>query len=144
MTPIDVLMIEDNPGDIVLMKEALKRTDLSYRITIVRNGMDAMEYLLKQGDFTTADSPELIILDLKLPRKTGMEVLDEIQQNPALSIIPLVILSSSQSELDRARKYRLPDRSFQLKPSTFQGYIALVELIESFRRESAGRGAPGQ
>lgn len=140
MTTVDVLMIEDNPGDIVLVKEALKRTSLDYRMNIVRNGMDALEYLLKLGDHVNASSPDLIILDLKLPRKTGLEVLEVIQQNPVLRGIPLVILSSSQSELERARTYRLPDNSYLLKPNTFQDYIVLIESIESFRRESAQRG----
>ena len=143
MTTIDVLMIEDNPGDIVLVNEALKRTHLDYRMHIVRNGMDALEYLLKQGDYVNASSPDLIILDLKLPRKTGLEVLEVIQQNPELRDIPLVILSSSQSELDRARAYRLPDNCYKIKPNTFQDYIVLIESIESFRCESAQRGELG-
>ena len=133
MDPVEVLVVEDNPGDILLLEEALLGAGLAYRIRVVRNGEEATDYLLQQGEHRGAARPELIVLDLKLPRKNGREVLADILADPALSTIPLVILSSSRSELDAARSSGLPKGSYMTKPTTFQGYEDLVESIEAFR-----------
>ena len=133
MDPVEVLVVEDNPGDILLLKEAIAGAGLAYRIRVVRNGEEATDYLRQQGEHQGAARPGLIVLDLKMPRKNGREVLAEIRVDPALRAIPLVILSSSRSELDAARSSHLPAGSYMIKPTTFEGYEDLVESIEAFR-----------
>jgi len=140
MDPVEVLMVEDNPGDVLLLQEAVASVGLAYRIQVVHDGVEAMEYLRTQGEYGGAVRPDLIVLDLKLPRKNGREVLDEIRQDLVLSGIPLVLLSSSRSELEAARSNRLPAGGCMVKPSTFSGYVALAESIESFRRGARPTG----
>jgi CheY-like chemotaxis protein len=132
-TPTAVLMVEDNRGDVVLMQEAIKNAGLPYHLTLVPDGVEALEFLRQQGKYAGAARPELIILDLKLPRKTGIEVLVEIELDPALRGIPIVVLSSSTSELAIARARRVPPYTCMVKPGTFDGYIELARTIEAFR-----------
>lgn len=136
MNPIDVLMVEDNPGDVVLLREALAKAGINYGIIVVRDGVEAIDYLHGQGEHTGATRPALIILDLKLPRKSGREVLDEINRNDALLAIPLVVFSSSRSELALARSQSSPYRCYMVKPSTFAGYVTLAGSMETFRLEA--------
>lgn len=133
---IEVLMIDDNRGDIVLMQEAIQSASLPYNISVARDGLEAeaLEILRRQGKYAGAVRPDLIILDLKLPGKTGMEVLDEIQLDAMLNNIPIIILSSSRSELSVARSRKAPPYTCITKPSTFEGYIELVRVIETFRK----------
>ena len=133
MKPIEILMIEDNRGDVVLVQEAINKAGLPHRITVAWNGVDALDYLHRRGPHAAAARPDLIILDLKLPRKTGQEVLADIKADPDLRAIPLVILSSSQSELQIAMANKLPAHQCMVKPSTFDGYVALIRSLEVFR-----------
>ncbi|OGV73192.1 MAG: hypothetical protein A3K19_30120 [Lentisphaerae bacterium RIFOXYB12_FULL_65_16] len=117
------------------MQEAFLAAGLSCRVSVVPDGVEAMAYLCRQGKYAAAIRPDLIVLDLKLPRKSGREVLEEIRPDPDLSEIPLVVLSSSRSELELARPRTLPGQCCMAKPSTFGGYLELVRAIEAFRRE---------
>ena len=141
MTPIAVLMVEDNRGDVVLMQEAIQSAGLPYNICVARDGVEALEFLRRQGKCAGAARPDLIMLDLKLPRKTGMEVLDEIELDPMLHNIPIVILSSSRSELSIARLRKEPPYTCMDKPSTFEGYVELVQIIEAFREQAQKGGS---
>jgi CheY-like chemotaxis protein len=133
MKAVEVLMVEDNRGDVVLVEAAIEKAGLPYHVTVVSDGAEAVEFLLRRGNYADAPRPDLIMLDLKLPRKNGCEVLYEIQPDPVVGKIPLVLLSSSKSELKRARSYGLPAECYLAKPSTFQGYVDLVAAIEVFR-----------
>lgn len=135
MRKIEVLMVEDNRGDVVLVQEATARVGLAQTLTVVPDGVEAMDYLHRRGAYADAVRPDLIVLDLKLPRKSGREVLDEIRRDPALSALPVVILSSSRSELEVARSGGRPEERCIAKPATFVGYVDLVKVIEEFRRE---------
>ena len=115
-------------------REAMRKAGLSYRLTVVPDGIEAMAYLRRQGKYADATRPDQIILDLKLPRKSGREVLDEIQPDPFLHDIPLVVFSSSKSELASARSCKLRAKSYIVKPSTFEGYVEFVQLIEKYRQ----------
>ena len=139
---IEVLMIEDNRGDVVLVREAMATVGLNHRLTVVPDGVEAMRYLNRDGEHAGATRPALIILDLNLPRKSGLDVLDEIQLDPSLRDIPVFLLSSSLSELDKARSRGLPPQGQKPKPSTFAGYIEMVMAIEAYRQAAAG-GAKG-
>jgi len=134
MQPVEVLMVEDNRGDVVLVEEAMARLGLDHHVTVVPDGVEAVAYLQRQGRYTGTARPGLIILDLKLPRKSGLEVLDVIVADPGLRSIPRVIVSSSMSELELAREHALPGQRCLPKPSTFAGYVELLRTIEAFRR----------
>jgi len=142
MKPIDVLMVEDNPGDVVLLREALAKAGIDYRVSVVRDGVEALRYLHGQGEHAGVSRPALIVLDLKLPRKSGREVLADIGSDAALSTIPVVIFSSSRSELTIARLQSSPRRTYLVKPSTFAGYVTLAGTIEAFRQGLETAGAP--
>ena len=137
MNPIDVLMVEDNRGDVVLLREALAKAEINYRVTVVCDGIEALNYLRRQGRHVDAMRPELIILDLKLPRKSGREVLDGISRDAGLIEIPVVVFSRSRSELTLARSQSLPQRCFMVKPSTFAEYVSAAGSMETFRRTAA-------
>ncbi|MGA2034175.1 MAG: response regulator [Thermoguttaceae bacterium] len=133
MKTVEVLMIEDNRGDVVLVQAAIEKAGFPYHVSVVGDGVEAMEFLHRRGKYAESLRPELIMLDLKLPRKNGCEVLDEIRLDPVLGQIPLVLLSSSISELRRARSYGLPAECYLEKASTYQGFVELVRAIEVFR-----------
>ena len=133
-TLIEVLMVEDNRGDVILTEEAIIQARLPYRVHVVRDGSDAMVFVRRQGPFADAPRPDLIVLDLRLPRKGGREVLEELRSDPLWQTIPLVIVSSSRSELALAGPHALPSQCSMTKPSTFAGYVELVQAIEAFRQ----------
>lgn len=133
MNPVEVLMVEDNRGDVVLVETAIEKTGLPYHVTVASDGVEAIELLHRRGKYAESPRPGLIMLDLKLPRKNGCEILEEIQLDPILREIPLVLLSSSKSELKRARSYELAPECYLEKASTYQGFVELVQAIEAFR-----------
>lgn len=133
MKAVEVLMVEDNRGDIVLVEAAIEKAGLPYHVTVVSDGVEAVEFLHRRGKYAESPLPDLIMLDLKLPRKNGCEVLDDILLDPLLVKVPLVLLSSSKSELKRARSFRLPEECCLEKASTYQGYVELMRAIEAFR-----------
>ena len=133
LKPVEVLMIEDNRGNVVLVQAAMDKAGLTHHLTVVSDGAEAVEFLFRRGKYADSPRPGLIMLDLKLPRKNGREVLDDIQADSVLREIPLVIVSSSRSELELSRVYKLPSECYLEKPSTFQGFVELVQAIEAFR-----------
>ena len=142
MKSLEVLMVEDNRGDVILVQEAMRKAGLTHRVRVVKDGVEALEYLRRQGSYAAATRPDLIILDLKLPRKSGREVLDEIQPDPFLNDIPLVVFSSSQSELASARSHKFRAKSYIVKPSTFEGYVEFVQIIEKYRQAGLKEETP--
>lgn len=138
--PVEVLMIEDNQGDVILVQEAVQSLGLPYTMRVVHNGVEALEYLRRQGMHTAACRPDLIILDLQLPKKTGVEVLDEVDPDPAFRNIPIVVLSSSVGELCTVWTHGAHSCKYVVKPSTFAGYRDLARMIEAFRLTSPKEG----
>ncbi|MDQ1301410.1 MAG: hypothetical protein QG637_1331 [Chloroflexota bacterium] len=130
--PIEILLIEDNPGDIRLTKEALRTGKTPNRLRVAEDGVEAMAILFRQGKHTNAPIPDLIVLDLNLPRKDGREVLAEIKADPALKRIPIVILTTSQAEADMFRAYDLHANCYITKPMDYERFQAVIRAIESF------------
>lgn len=137
MTPsfintIEILVVEDNTGDSRLIVEALKDSKLSNKLTIVENGVDAMDYLRHKGKYKDSNLPDLILLDLNLPKKDGREVLAEIKNDPELKKIPVVIMTISQAEEDIIRTYNLHANCYIIKPIDLNQFIKVVKSIEDF------------
>ena len=129
---IEVLLVEDNPGDIRLMREAFWEVDVRHCLHTAADGEEAMRFLRRAGDFSRAPRPDLIVLDLNLPRKDGREVLAEVKQDPALRHIPVVVLSSSTAEGDISSAYDLHANCYVSKPVDFEEFIRVVQSIEAF------------
>jgi CheY-like chemotaxis protein len=130
--PIDILMVEDNPGDIRLTLEALKENKMNNVIHVAKDGVQAMEFLRQEGEYADAPRPDLVLLDLNLPKKDGREVLAEVKADPALMRIPVVILTTSQAEEDILRSYNLHANCFVTKPVDLDQFIKVVRSIERF------------
>lgn len=131
-TPIEILMVEDNPGDIRLTREAMKEGKLNNRLSVVNDGVAAMAFLHREGSFADAPPPDLILLDLNLPKKDGREVLAEIKADPALRRIPVVVLTTSQAEQDVLRAYDLHANCYISKPVDFNQFMKVVQQIDDF------------
>ena len=130
--PIEILLVEDNPGDVRLTREALRDGKLLTHLNVVSDGEAALEYLRGQGTHAGAVRPDLILLDLNLPRKNGREVLAEIKQDPDLRRIPVVIMTSSDDEKDILAAYNLHVNCYVTKPVDLDQFIAVVKTIEHF------------
>lgn len=130
--PIDILLVEDNPGDAELTREALVDSKLLSRLHVVRDGVDALAFLRQEGAYVQAPRPDLILLDLNLPRKDGRAVLTDIKADPALRLIPVVVLTSSQAEEDVARAYELSANCYVSKPVGLEQFMTIVRSIEQF------------
>jgi CheY-like chemotaxis protein len=130
--PIEILLVEDNPGDARLAREALKDSKVKNNLAIVDDGVKALEYLRKQGEFASAPSPDLILLDLNLPRKDGREVLAEIKGDGMLKRIPVVVLTTSRAEQDVLKSYNLHANCYITKPIDLGQFITVVKSIEDF------------
>jgi CheY-like chemotaxis protein len=130
--PIEILLIEDNPGDVELTQEALQDAKVRNNLSVVGDGERALAYLRRQGEYATADRPDLILLDLNLPRKDGREVLAEIKRDPALKRIPVVILTISEAEQDIIRSYDLNANCYVTKPLDLDQFLHVVRSIEDF------------
>ncbi len=131
-----ILLVEDNKADIRLVEEALKNSTISHRIIIVRDGVDAMAYLRRTGDYQEAIRPDLIILDLNLPKKDGREVLAEIKVDPQLKRIPVIVLTTSRNEDDVDRSYELNANCYITKSRNLSQLFAIVKRIEEFWLET--------
>lgn len=129
---IEILLVEDNPGDVRLTKEAMKESKVLNKLSIVKDGVEAMDYLRKKGNFSAAHRPDLILLDLNLPRKDGREVLAEVKEDPDLKRIPVVILTTSQDEKDILKSYNLHANCYIAKPVNLQQFLEVVKSIEDF------------
>ena len=130
--PVEILLVEDNPGDARLAAEALKETRMLHRLTLARDGLEAMALLRRQGPYAQSIRPDLILLDLNLPWKDGFEVLAEIKEDGGLKRIPVVILTTSDAERDILRAYELHGNCYVRKPSHLEDFIEVVKSIESF------------
>ena len=129
---IEILLVEDNPGDVRLTREALKDGKIVNTLHVVENGVDALAFLRRQGEFRDAVRPELILLDLNLPKKDGREVLAEIKTDENLKRIPVVILTSSAAEQDIIKSYNLHANCYVTKPVDLDQFIHVVKSIEHF------------
>ena len=130
--PVEILLVEDNPGDIRLTKEAMKEAKIINNLNVVEDGVEALAYLRKKGKFKDANRPDLILLDLNLPKKNGREVLAEIKQDINLKQIPVVILTVSKAEEDVLKTYELHANCFITKPVDMDQFIKVVKSLENF------------
>jgi len=130
--PIDILLVEDNPGDVRLTREALRDGKLLNRLSTVTDGQQAIAFLRKQGSYAQAIRPDLILLDLNLPRKDGREVLAEIKADPDLRIIPVIVLTSSQAEQDILKSYNMHANCYVTKPVDLVKFVDAVKAVEDF------------
>jgi len=132
MKPIEILLVEDNPGDSRLAKEALKESKLANNLYIAEDGVEAMDFLFKTGKYTSVPTPDLVILDLNLPKKDGREVLAEMKSNETLKRIPVVVLTISEAEEDILKSYNLHANCFISKPIDLNQFMKVVKSIEDF------------
>jgi CheY-like chemotaxis protein len=129
---IEVLLVEDDPGDVLMTREAFTDFKVRNQLHVVNNGVDAMAFLRHEGAYSDAPSPDLILLDLNLPRMDGREVLAAIKEDPALRQIPVVVLTTSDSEEDVVRSYSLHANAYVTKPVDFERFIEVVRKIDDF------------
>jgi chemotaxis family two-component system response regulator Rcp1 len=130
--PVQILLVEDNPGDVRLTIEALKEAKVINKLTVVKDGIEALSLLRRQGQHAHAARPDLILLDLNLPKKDGREVLAEIKADDNLKRIPVVILTTSQDEQDVLKSYNLYANCYITKPVDLEQFITVVKSIEDF------------
>jgi two-component system, chemotaxis family, response regulator Rcp1 len=130
--PFDILVIEDNPGDARLIKEVLNENKILNNLTILKDGVDAMNFLHRKGEHKNAPRPDLIFLDLNLPKKDGREVLSEIKTSDVLKQIPVVIMTTSQSEEDIFKSYSLHANCYVTKPIDLEQFIKVIQSMEDF------------
>jgi two-component system, chemotaxis family, response regulator Rcp1 len=128
----EILLVEDTPTDARLTLDAFKQTALGSRVTVVENGVEAMSFLRRQGKYAAAPRPDLILLDLKLPLKSGFEVLAELKTDAALQTIPVVVLTSSPLPADVLKAYTIKANSYLIKPVEFEEFVKMVAAIEAF------------
>ncbi|MDG4794114.1 response regulator [Micromonospora sp. WMMD1082] len=131
-SPIEVLLIEDDPGDVLMTQEAFDEHKVRNRLNVVSDGTEALAYLRGEGQYADAVLPDLILLDLNLPRRDGREVLAEIKKDEQLCRIPVVVLTTSQADEDILRSYQLHANAYVTKPVDFEQFIAVVRQIDEF------------
>ncbi len=132
MRPVEILLVEDNPGDVRLAVEALKEGKVHNNLHVVGDGVEAMMFLRREGKFALSPRPDLILLDLNLPKKDGREVLAEIKADEKLRRIPVVVLTTSKAEQDILRTYDLHANCYITKPVDLEQFIAVVKSVEDF------------
>lgn len=132
MTPIDILMVEDNPGDARLTREALKESKICNNLHHVVDGVEAMAFLKKEGSYKDVPTPDIIFLDLNLPRKDGRQVLAELKVIPRLKHIPVVVLTTSEAEQDVVKSYELHANCYITKPVDLDKFVEIIHGIENF------------
>jgi len=131
-TLIEILLVEDNPGDVDLILEVLEQSKIRNRVFIAEDGEEAMDILHKRGKFADSPRPDLILLDLNLPRKDGREVLQEIKADSSLRRIPVVVLTTSKAEEDILKSYNLHANSYITKPVDIDQFIKVIKIFEDF------------
>ena len=132
MRPIEILLVEDNPGDVRLLQESLKDGKIHNKIHVVKDGVEALDYLRRHSPFEKATRPDLVLLDLNLPRKDGREVLAEIKEDADLKRIPVIILTTSAAEADIIKAYDLHANCYITKPVDLAQFINVAKKIEDF------------
>ncbi|WP_238017033.1 response regulator [Dactylosporangium sp. AC04546] len=130
--PIEVLLVEDDPGDVLMTQEAFEEHKVRNKLNVVQDGEEALAYLRREGRYAEATRPDLILLDLNLPRVDGREVLQSIKEDPDLRRIPVVVLTTSQADEDIMRSYSLHANAYVTKPVDFDSFIAVVRQIDEF------------
>ncbi len=130
--PVEVLLVEDNPGDVRLTLEALKDGKVNNHLSVVEDGVEALAFLRREGKYADASRPDLILLDLNLPKKDGREVFAEIKTDEDLKRIPVVVLTTSKAEEDILKTYNLHANCYITKPVDFDQFVIVVRLIEDF------------
>jgi CheY-like chemotaxis protein len=130
--PIEILLVEDNPGDVRLTLEVMKDARVRNHISMVKDGIEALAFLRREGEYADAPRPDLILLDLNLPKKDGREVLADIKSDPTLRRIPVVVLTVSKDEEDILKSYDLYANCYVTKPINMEQFIAVVRSIEDF------------
>ena len=129
---ISVLLVEDDPGDVMLVREAFAADKVGNTLSVVSDGVEAMRFVRGEGDYAGVERPDLVLLDLNLPRKSGAEVLAEIKSDPQLSTIPVVVLTTSQAEEDVLRSYEMHANAYVTKPVDFDRFGEIVRQIDEF------------
>jgi CheY-like chemotaxis protein len=132
MEPIDVLLVEDDPGDTLMIREAFEDNKVQNTLACVTDGVEAMQYLRREGRYADAPRPDLVLLDLNLPKMDGRDVLKQIKGDGDLATIPVVVLTTSQAEEDVLRSYRLHANAYVTKPVDFDRFIEVVRQIDEF------------
>jgi len=132
MSAIEVLLVEDDPGDVLMTQEAFHEHKLRNRLTVVSDGAEALAYLRREGDYADVVLPDLILLDLNLPRRDGRQVLADIKEDEQLCLIPVVVLTTSQADEDILRSYQLHANAYVTKPVDFDRFIGVVRQIDEF------------
>ncbi|GAA5182946.1 response regulator [Rugosimonospora acidiphila] len=130
--PIEVLLVEDDPGDVLMTREAFEEHRVGNRLNVVSDGVDALAYLRREAPYTDVPRPDLILLDLNLPRRDGREVLSEIKNDESLCRIPVVVLTTSQADEDILRSYQLHANAYVTKPVDFEQFVNVVRQIDEF------------
>jgi CheY-like chemotaxis protein len=130
--PIDVLLVEDDPGDVLMTREAFEENKVANRLAVVTDGVAAMEYLRREGQYADAPVPDLVLLDLNLPKMDGREVLAAMKSDEKLRSIPVVVLTTSEAEEDVLRSYSLHANAYVTKPVDFSRFIEVVRQIDDF------------
>jgi two-component system, chemotaxis family, response regulator Rcp1 len=130
--PLEILLVEDNPGDVRLIQEALREARSRHKLRVVQDGVEAMSYLRKLTPYVASARPDLILLDLNLPKKDGREVLAEIKSDPGLRRIPVVVLTTSDAPDDISRSYDLFANCYVAKPASLSQLVSTVQAIENF------------
>lgn len=130
--PVDILLIEDNPGDVRLTQETLHKSKLYNTLSVVPDGVEAMAFLRQEGPYANSPRPDIILLDLNLPKKDGHEVLEEVKADPNLKSIPIVILTTSADEKDVLMTYNLHANCYITKPVDLDQFVTIVKSIENF------------
>jgi CheY-like chemotaxis protein len=132
LAPIDILLVEDDPGDVLMTREAFEHHKIRNALHVVSDGVEALRFLKREEPFREVPRPGLILLDLNLPRKDGREVLGEIKQDPELRTIPVVVLTTSEAEEDILRSYDLHANAYVTKPVDFEKFVEVVRKIDDF------------
>lgn len=130
--PIHILLVEDNPGDMRLTTEALKEGKVRNHLSWAKDGVEALDFLYRRGQFSDVEQPDLILLDLNLPKKNGREVLEELKNHETLKSIPVVVLTTSRAEEDILRSYELHANCYIIKPVDLDKFMAVVKAIDHF------------
>jgi CheY-like chemotaxis protein len=130
--PIEVLLVEDDPGDELMTREAFADNKIRNTLHVARDGQEALDFLYRRGDHGDAPRPDLILLDLNLPRYDGRQVLEKIKNDPELALIPVVVLTTSSAEEDILRSYKLHANAYVTKPVDLDQFIAAVRQIDEF------------
>lgn len=127
-----ILLVEDNPGDIRLTQEALKESNMDIHLDVVLDGEQALDFLMKRGKYTEAVRPHIILLDLNLPKKNGIEILKEVKVHESLKKIPIIVLTTSDADHDISKAYSLNANCYILKPVDFDDFAKVIRLVETF------------